>query len=710
MTANHLQFRTDEGSNDQWLELGPAQEFGTDASFTIEFWLRLDAYQPSPVTSIIGTRHVTYPDSINVGLSDGALWAGHLSNYLNGRTQLQVDQWYHVAYRCDVEAKRQAFVLNGVVDAQGDLRDTGTITDPLILGSGFLDFENIRHAHYDIAELRIWNGARSDGAVKAAMFQRLQGDEPGLVGYWPLQADGEPPEEIANAVDGRVASPTGSLQWADDASLPLGEDVAASAVAFADGADVEVPGSAQVVASASFTVEAWVQATVRDSTSHPSPSQDGAGAGWESLLWEQSRSPIVSQCGAGAGWELRANSRGCGMMVTIGSRDLDVDWYFNTPFEGWFHLAAVYDGTEARMHVNGVMVAVMSAPGQVTPYPKPVLLGRNREWTEGRFTGSLAEVRVWNRVRTDQEILASMYTAVTGDEADLALAVPLADLADNATTTPVLGLGGPAMASGVTVVEAAPVLPLRRGGEDSSTADDDLDRDERIRSLEASRNDLLQQLQAAHARLGEVDKLESMARAGQRAMAENERLRERLAALEETDNGDDGGPEEEPEELDPGETTLQHLITRTRAEIDGARASLVQGGANYRLRDVTMELRVIPSAGGGRVIIPDPEQLIDLSGDRLSTLRLDFAASDLAPKVVPATVEVPDVTGYTEVMARRRLREQGLFAEVVLEALPTSSSGDGRVVNQLPESGDDTDPQSTVTIFVGRLARTDSQE
>ena len=38
-----------------------------------------------------------------------------------------------------------------------------------------------------ISDMRIWNYARTQPEIQADMHKRLQGNEPGLVGYWPMQ-------------------------------------------------------------------------------------------------------------------------------------------------------------------------------------------------------------------------------------------------------------------------------------------------------------------------------------------------------------------------------------------------------------------------------------------------------------------------------------------------------------------------------------------
>ena len=85
-----------------------------------------------------------------------------------------------------------------------------------------------------------------------------------------------------------------------------------------------------------------------------------------------------------------------------------------------------------------------------------------------------------------------------------------------------------------------------------------------------------------------------------------------------------------------------------------------------------------------------------------------FASDDLAPVIEPTTVVVPDVRGYTEVLARRRLNEVGLTTDVVVQALSSHDPAkNGRVVTQLPEPDDEVTLQSPVTIFIGRVAESE---
>ncbi len=65
--------------------------------------------------------------------------------------------------------------------------------------------------HGLIDEVRIWNVARTEEQIQASWNRSLRGDEPGLVGYWPLnEGSGQAiMDASAHHNDGRLGSTTG---------------------------------------------------------------------------------------------------------------------------------------------------------------------------------------------------------------------------------------------------------------------------------------------------------------------------------------------------------------------------------------------------------------------------------------------------------------------------------------------------------------------
>src|SRR6478672_7793169 len=78
----------------------------------------------------------------------------------------------------------------------------------------------------------------------------------------------------------------------------------------------------------------------------------------------------------------------------------------------WQHLTATYDGTTARLYVNGALVSAAPAPGKLLTSNGSLDIGGNNVWSEW-FKGSIDDVRVYNRALSTSEISSDMSTAVS---------------------------------------------------------------------------------------------------------------------------------------------------------------------------------------------------------------------------------------------------------------------------------------------------------
>lgn len=89
--------------------------------------------------------------------------------------------------------------------------------------------------------------------------------------------------------------------------------------------------------------------------------------------------------------------------------------------ERWYHLAATYDGAEARVLVNGAVVGSAALSGAIPIDSSPLLVGRgDPDYSGGEyFDGALDEMRIWNQARSQSEIQAAAITPLVGTEAAL---------------------------------------------------------------------------------------------------------------------------------------------------------------------------------------------------------------------------------------------------------------------------------------------------
>jgi hypothetical protein len=135
---------------------------------------------------------------------------------------LSNDVWQHVAIT--LESGTLRLYINGVLDRTFTGSQTPMNSDrPVSFGREGPPFGGWR---YDglIDEVRIWNVARTEAELAAAVNERLDGDEAGLVGYWPFdEGSGDVAgDATGSGHDGQLGNAVGpdanDPQWTEDAA------------------------------------------------------------------------------------------------------------------------------------------------------------------------------------------------------------------------------------------------------------------------------------------------------------------------------------------------------------------------------------------------------------------------------------------------------------------------------------------------------------
>jgi hypothetical protein len=116
---------------------------------------------------------------------------------LRGATELPINAWSHMALTFDSSQTSD----NCRLYVNGALVAATTVPEPLMSGDGMLVIGGEGGAFTGaLDEVRLWNRARTQAEIQATMFGGLQGDETGLVSYYPL--DGTPADESGHGNDG----------------------------------------------------------------------------------------------------------------------------------------------------------------------------------------------------------------------------------------------------------------------------------------------------------------------------------------------------------------------------------------------------------------------------------------------------------------------------------------------------------------------------
>ncbi|MBM4061975.1 MAG: LamG domain-containing protein [Planctomycetes bacterium] len=167
---------------------------------------------------------------------------------------------------------------------------------------------------------------------------------------------------------------------------------------------IEVPYSARVVPQSGITVEAWItydDATLPTGWRYPTIVRQGISVGGSEDYF------LRIEAGNTASRRLRWK------VVTASGASYTIDWPFAAgQLNAWTHVAGTYDGTAARLFVNGGPVGSVNANGSpIRDLNSEVLrIGKGSDVGTPMevWNGQLDEVRLWPFARTQAEIQQTM--------------------------------------------------------------------------------------------------------------------------------------------------------------------------------------------------------------------------------------------------------------------------------------------------------------
>jgi hypothetical protein len=174
-----LQF---DGIND-YVDLGNSSVFNIDSAVTYEVWIKPD----TGLTGFIFNKWVNFQEDKQLTYS-GDRVTFFLYSAFNGASLvtasiIPLHQYTHIAATYDGSMAK--LFVNGVLDTSKSV-NTGVSNSS---GNFFIGFNPVRGDFIApfkgiIDEVRIWNIARTESEILSTMNQSLNGNEPGLIGYW----------------------------------------------------------------------------------------------------------------------------------------------------------------------------------------------------------------------------------------------------------------------------------------------------------------------------------------------------------------------------------------------------------------------------------------------------------------------------------------------------------------------------------------------
>ena len=317
------------------------------------------------------------------------------------------NEWNHVAATVIDNGSNLTvyFYINGVQDgphtsSQTSISNGGSSSGAYISRQGLGCNCNFMDGAID--ELRVWNDVRTQAEIKANMHTELSGSESNLVAYYNFNdGSGTTPNDLtSNSNDGTMTNMDASSDWvsntlfAQDYSLDL------------DGNNdyVEVTDDNALDISSSMTISAWVYPTNianKDGIISKRTSTENSGD-WAFRLTSTAKLKLLI-------WDGDANNGSTSSTNAIST---------NT----WTHIAFTHDNSTntTKFYINGSLDATGTGLSKnLAGNNSNVFIGWDGQQGDKFFTGKIDEVRIWDDVRTQNEIQNNMYKELSGNESNL---------------------------------------------------------------------------------------------------------------------------------------------------------------------------------------------------------------------------------------------------------------------------------------------------
>ncbi len=371
--------------------------------YSISFWMRLNTIALSGLQYVIfngasGNNEAGYDIRINSSgqlvpvLGDGTTRASCNSSALSTAT------WYHVVVVMNRAGNMQMF-LNGSSSCTISI-STYSATN-ILRTSGQFDIGGVGVAaeYIDgiVDEVGIWHRALT-GAEVTDLYNSGSGrglsdlttaEKVNLATYWPMDelSSGSAPVSRYDALGGSTlygfAFTPGTDGWTSG--------VFGGGLQFNGSTDyVDLGLKSAYTPSAALTVSEWVNwsAFTSGSGGYATVSNSGSAANGFAIYQNTSApyNKLLSFIYTSVG----------GLHSITGSTLLSTGT--------WYHVVLTYDGSNVRLYVNGVQDGSAAATGTITTSTADLLFGSQYTSGGGKFTGTLDDVRIYNRALSSSEI------------------------------------------------------------------------------------------------------------------------------------------------------------------------------------------------------------------------------------------------------------------------------------------------------------------
>jgi hypothetical protein len=367
------------GASDSYVSIpvGTAQQ--PTAQITLSLWAKVDGNGANPPRAIIVSKNSSYIDACFSGKVLFSLMLTTGQKLITGGSCGAVGSWHHYAATYDGSTAR--------LYEDGQQVASGAYTDPVAENATPLYIGRYNGGGYTLNgaadDVRLYNRALSADEV-TALYSRSQASlnlaqgKSGLVGQWPL--DG-------NAKDATPYGDDGAIAGSGVTSVTDRFGNANSAFAFAVSGNNSITAPLKAATYPGLTMSAWIKPTA----------------------YPAEKSTIIEGILPNS-YYLSLSSDGTIATYWYGRSPTGYFYSGSTaaPLNQWSLVTAVWDGSSAKVYVNGELKSTTATAG--TGYvPTQLKIGQEMPGSR-QFVGSIDDVRVYNQAVSADDVMA-LYRA-----------------------------------------------------------------------------------------------------------------------------------------------------------------------------------------------------------------------------------------------------------------------------------------------------------
>lgn len=401
-----------ERSSSQYLSITDASQKGLDITgdFTLEAWVKFESSTSSMYVMNKGTGtgnqrgyrlwyNSTGPTTWRMAVSSDGTSTNQDTLDSSPFTPV-LETWYHVALTWDASTSTATFYVNGQNWGFAIGSETSVYNN-----TGLFEIGSASGNRWDgeIDEARVWNCVRTPSEISNNFNKELTGKEANLQGYWKLNNNGNDSSPNGNDLT-ENNSPIFSAQngFTEERSIDL-EDSSSQYLSITDSEQSGGTGTGPLDITGDMTIEFWLNLeTVPTGVKYLVGKWNTTGNQRGYILYFNSSDVVFFTSTDGS------NSNG--------DTWSGLTWSSNT----WYHISMTYDASinTAELFINGVSQGTKTSIfGSLYNNTSDFEIGANQG--VGTIDGLIADVRVWDDIRTAAEIANNMNIRLTGNEANL---------------------------------------------------------------------------------------------------------------------------------------------------------------------------------------------------------------------------------------------------------------------------------------------------